>query len=234
MLRLIFKTALLAIAASIGCGAVMTNAAPTFGADIEAGRLGGSGYLAARIVQIGDDPRGLQFDLELTEANEAAEARAALHLFALGAQGLRYGAFVLASDLAERTFAAAGPEVLLPLRTDTLAELRAGLGGMAGAGPDIVFAEISLRHTFASGLFSEVGGVLADVDDPVRSGTARQARLGLSYAIPGAPVGVFAELSEARFDGHDDTTLRIGLSIALGADRTGLFRTPRPIAALAR
>ncbi len=234
MLRMIFTVILFAIAASIGWGTVVAKAEPAFGAAVEAGSLEGSGYLSARIVGAGDDPRALQFDLELSGADEAAEARGALHLAAIGDGGARYGAFLLAADLDGGTFGAVGPQALLPLSAGSWAELRAGIGGAGDGGPDMGFAEATLRHEIAPGLLGEAGLLFADVDGPSAAGTAREARISLAYTPPGRTLGLFAELAQARFDGREDTRLRIGLTADLGAGRADLFRTPRPTAALAR
>lgn len=244
------RALLVAVLTSISVPAFAQSSLGITGADFVLGmtqdEAGDSRSFAAAGLDVAiTSAHGFQGDLRFSDTAGGGIGMAAAHLYLAPREGQKYGLFAQVSDLDGRAmlWGAFGAEGMVSFSTDTLLEVRGGMGAADEGGLDFVFAGGALVHALSESLTLEASLDLADFDEAAFRATAYDAALTARYSPEGAPWGLYASVIRSGLTGRDgapgETRLGLGLTLSLGTTGgarpdTRLFRSPDPVAPLVR
>ncbi|KIN64503.1 hypothetical protein Z946_3395 [Sulfitobacter noctilucicola] len=187
--------------------------------EIEGGYVGGTVDVAITHYH------GAQFDLQYEERSTGGIGRIGTTLYMTPRVGQKYGLSLMMADKNDvsSTYGQISAVGMFTAAEDFNIELRAG-GGLS-ADNDLDWITAGIGAHWSAGANTQIYGHydIAEFDEETFGAYGHEVTFGIKTAIKGTPATVFAEATRDWLSGANsadgDTTLRAGISIALG--RTG-------------
>ncbi|WP_417248822.1 hypothetical protein [Celeribacter sp.] len=188
---------------------------------------------------------GLQLDLGVADYPDAYFGQIGAHLHLAPGNSAKYGLFARYADPKRRASwdVSVGVEGMWNFGRALSVEARAGVGVMAPQSKDYIFADFRGRQTFTD-TFGIYGGYsIMDMQEKSLTARAGTLSLGVTYAMPNAPVELSLGLEHVTVNGDVsvDSEVRLTgmITMHLGAPRAATagvrerrFTPTRPLNAL--
>lgn len=205
--------------------AVADSGLGIIGADLRLGHSNHAvegGYVAGTVDVAITDHHGAQFDLQYEERSNGGIGRLGTVLYMNPRDGQKYGLTLMLADKndASSTYGMIGAAAMFEVAPDWNMEVRAGAGLSADNDLDWISAGAGV-HWQAYEQTQFYGHYdVSEFDEQNFGAIAHEVTFGVQTRLRESPVSLFAEASHDWLNGRNaadgETTLRAGLSVALG------------------